>query len=78
MLTEACEHYETSAPTVHDYLDGLYIRISTKPSDVRLSEMLFVETLIEDGHWMQANYAANRVYKLMHRLGMDTTGHAGF
>jgi hypothetical protein len=28
--------------------------------------------------WMQPNYAANRVYKLLNRLGRDTTGSAGF
>lgn len=28
--------------------------------------------------WEQPNFAANRVYKLRHSLGMDVTGHAGF
>jgi len=27
---------------------------------------------------MQPNYAANDLYKLLHRLGRDTTGLAGF
>jgi hypothetical protein len=77
-LEEAVPHYEKTSPTVSAYLDDLYIRITNRPSDVSLSELFGAEELQEEGDWLQPNYAANHVYKLMHRLGMDTTGHAGF
>ena len=53
-------------------------RFGEKPDDVRLSEVLAVSGFFQDHQWEQANVAANRVYKLMTRLGQDTTGHAGF
>ena len=77
-LTEACEFYERSAPTVHDYLDGLFRRVENDASNVRLSELYFITDLKCDGEFLQPNYAANAVYKIMQRLGMDTTGHIGF
>jgi len=78
LITEACRHYQKSAPTVVDYLDDLYIRIDERPTSVRLTELLSVEKLKEEGIWEHPNYAANRVYHLMSDLGMDTTGAAGF
>ena len=78
-LTTVCEHYERSAPTVAAWANDLYIRMGEKPDDVRLSELTTVSALYNpaDG-WMPANLAANTVYKLMSRLGQDTTGHAGY
>jgi hypothetical protein len=77
-LTEVCEHYQQSAPTVTAWADDLYQRISDAPEKVVLSEILAVQHLLENGEWEQANMATNRIYHLMHRLGQDTTGHAGF
>lgn len=76
-LVEAAEHYDGSAPTVCDYLNELYIRIgdaTRKELPVDLRELIFLEKLVEEGQWLQANQAANAVYKLKHRLGMETTG----
>ena len=78
LITEACAHYEKSAPTVERYLDDLYIRVNENADSVVLSELLFVGRLREEGEWMHPNYAANGVYKLLVRLGRDTTGQAGF
>lgn len=81
-LTEACEHYQKSAPTVEAHCDDLYRRITSSPAKVTLAELIDVAGLwcdSEDGlQWFHPNAAANVVYKLRHRLGMDTTGHAGF
>lgn len=77
-LSDAVEHYEKTAPTVAAYLDDLYIRIGHNPADVRLVEMLSASALMEDGQWEQPNYAANRFYKLAERIGVSTTGFAGF
>jgi len=79
-LTEAVEHYATSAPTVSRYCDELYIRATTgEGRPVTLDELMRVQWLRVDGdQFMQANHAANAIYKLMDGLGMDTTGHAGF
>ena len=74
----AVQHYEKLAPTVAVYLDDLYVRINERPAEVRLPELLAVERLRQDGDWLQANYAANDIYHLQHRLGHDVTGHAGF
>jgi hypothetical protein len=78
LIVEACGHYERSAPIVHAWLDGLYIRMSDAPATVLLVELLLVERLREDGLWMQPNNAANQVFHLLDRLGRDTTGQAGF
>jgi hypothetical protein len=77
-LEDAVNHYEKSAPTVADYCDGLYRRINSAPNRVILQELLTVQQLLQDGQWMTPNYAANCIFHLMHTLGMDTTGHAGF
>ncbi len=76
-LTAACEEYETSAPTVCAHCDDLYRRVSAIDPAVTLAEVIDVQALWAEG-WMPPSYAANRVYKLRHRLGMDVTGHAGF
>lgn len=77
-LENVCEHYEKTAPTVSDWADDLYRRLGdqkTAPS-VRLAELEMAVALSPlDDH---PNMAANRVYKMMERLGMDTTGQAGF
>lgn len=78
LLTDAADHYEKSAPTVCEYVNDLYSRINERAEEVRLSELFFVGRLLEEGQWMQPNYAANQVYHLMSRLGMNVTGHAGF
>jgi hypothetical protein len=78
LLELAVVYYQRSAPTVSGYLNDLYIRINERPDEVRLSELLFAESLLSDGEWTQPNYAANQVYKLTSRLGMNTTGHAGW
>lgn len=71
-------HYEKSAPTVSRWADDLYIRLGDDLSSVRVIELLHAQALYQDEEWQHPNYAANRIYKLMHELGQDTTGHAGF
>jgi hypothetical protein len=77
-LTEICDRYEKSAPTVHAWANDLFVRINENADAVALSELLFLGRFLEDGQCMQPNLAANQVYKLMDRLGRDTTGHAGY
>ncbi len=75
----AVVHYRESAPTVSRYLDDLYIRVRTgEGAPVLLDEILTVQRLYESEQYLEPNHAANLIYKLMSRLGMDTTGHAGF
>lgn len=74
----AAATYEKTAPAVEAWLDGLYQRVERDADKVALSEILMTHSLFEEGQWMQPNYAANRVYKLLHRLGRDTSGLAGF
>src|SRR5436305_1657660 len=74
----AVGRYGRSGPTVLAYLDGLYARRREDPDHVALSELVALARLKEEGQWEHPNYAADRVYHLMDRLGMDTSGHAGF
>jgi hypothetical protein len=76
-LTEACGRYEQTAPTVAEHCDDLYIRIYEDAANVTLAELNGVAGLWVDG-WLAPNVAANLVYNLRSRLGMDTTGQAGF
>jgi hypothetical protein len=78
LLAEAVAHYGWSAPTVAAYLDGLYVRLREDPDHVALSELVALARLKEEGQWEHPNFAANRVYHLMRRLGMDASGHVGF
>lgn len=76
-LNGCCDQHETTAPTVQDYCDDLYQRVSEgKP--VLLTELLTIDNLQENGVWEHPNGAANRIYKLKDRLGQDTTGDLGF
>lgn len=77
-LTDVCDHYEKTAPTVHAFADDLYQRINSAPESVTLLEIIRLEGLLDTGEWEQPNYAANRIYKLESELGRATTGHAGF
>lgn len=75
-LTEACRHYQKTAPAVESSLDDLYERMSEAPEKVSLMELRQVLMLRTDGQWEQPNYAQNRVYKVRHMLGLDTVGMA--
>ena len=77
-LTAVADHYDKTAPTVTEWANDLYIRINESPETVRLPELTMLSRFAEEGIWLQPNYAANQVYHLMHRLGMDVTGHVGF
>jgi excisionase family DNA binding protein len=77
-LEEAIEHYHQTAPTVADHLHTVYSRVNEVPEHLTLAELVGVLRLREEGEWEHPNHAANRVYKLRDRLGMDTTGQAGF
>ena len=59
-------------------VDSMYRRISREPNGVSLSEVCFAARLFIGNQWMQPNYAANQLYKLLSSLGRDTTGMAGF
>ena len=78
MLTEICDHYEFTAPTVRDWADGLYRRIDSNPETVLLPELLAVTRFKECGEWEQPNYAANRIYKMCERIGREVSYQIGF
>ena len=77
-LTECCEQYEKSAPTVDAYCNDLYIRINENPASVSLFELLKIQLLKDSNIWMNPNVAANYVYHLETELGRSTVGHIGF
>jgi len=80
-IPEAVEHYEKTAPTVAAHCDDLYIRLTTKQEPKNyptVAELHAVLQLAEGSDWIPPNLAANHIYHLRHRLGMDVTGQAGF
>jgi len=77
-LARVVAHYEKTAPTVSRWADDLYTRLNEDSYSVRLVEVMQAQALLEEGRWERADFAANRVYKLMNALGQDTTGHAGY
>lgn len=79
-LSRIVDHYEKTAPVVSEWADDLYVRFNGKADKVVFSELMFAKDLIsrEGEEWMHPNYAANRLLHLLHRLGRDTTGMAGF
>jgi hypothetical protein len=77
-IEAATAYYEKSAPVVEQYLDELYRRLGENCDEVVVSEIVLVGCLREEGTWMHPNTAANRVYKLLDRLGRSTVGMAGF
>jgi hypothetical protein len=77
-LTDACDWYEKTAPTVHAYCDSLYTRMEQAPMTVSLYELRKVSALLGADGWMQPNYAANYIYHLMEECGQSTVGQAGF
>ena len=79
-LTAVCDQYEKTAPTVHAWADDLYVRMTEDVYSVSVAEINLLDWLydVQTGVWMQANYAANGLYKLLHRMGRDTTGMAGY
>ena len=76
-LPKIVEHYEKSAPTVSRHVDDLYRRLNNR-GEATVREVTAVADLLVEDVFIQPNYAANKIYKLRHELGMDTTGYAGF
>jgi len=76
-LVNAVNHYEKSAPTVSRYADDLYVRLQEK-RPVQLWEVLTVLELRTPDGWLQANFAANLIYKLEDRMGRNISGQYGF
>ena len=77
-LTAVVEQYQQSAPQVSQWADGLYMRVFNAPETVVLTELIAALNLHADGAWAQANYVQIRIYKLLDRLGQDTTGWSNF
>lgn len=76
-LAKIANHYEKSAPTVERWADALYRKFNSKEhGSILLDEINTAANLSACD--LHPNTAANIVYKLMHRLGQDVTGHAGF
>lgn len=80
-LEKIVEHYSRHcpAPTVANWANDLYIRVSEDIDSIRMVEIMLAGRLWNEKEgFTQANEAANQVFKLKHRLGQDTTGDFGF
>lgn len=77
-LTNVVRQYKTSAPTVSQWANQLYMTLQEDTGKVTVREIFAASALREEGQWEQANMAANRIYKLQEVMKQDTTGQAGF
>lgn len=78
-LEKIVGHYEKTAPTVSDWANDLFIRISDDMDSIRMVEIMMAGRIWNEKEgFMDGSNAANQVFKLMHRMGQDTTGHFGF
>lgn len=77
-LTSVVRQYKTSAPTVSQWANHLYMTLQEDTGKVTVRELLAAGALREEGQWEQPNMAANRIYKLQEGMGQDTTGQASF
>lgn len=78
-IKQAMSHYAQKAPGwFTDWLDDLYIRLGENWREITLDEVASLSRLYEEGDWMPQTLAVNAIYKLLDRLGRDTTGIIGY
>jgi hypothetical protein len=79
-IQQAMSHYqERKAPAwFTDWLDDLYIRLGENWGKITLDEIFTLQGLQDDGCWLSPSYAMNSIYKMLDRLGRDTTGIIGY
>jgi hypothetical protein len=80
-LEKIVHYYDrvSPAPTVSNWANDLYIRVSEDIDSIRMVEIMMADRLYsERDGMMNPSEAANQVFKLMNRLGQDTTGHCGY
>lgn len=78
-LEEAVKHYEKSAPRLSTWLDEMYIRLGEDDwKTITLEEIQQIQYLYADEQWLAAEWAQNNIYRMLNRMGKDTTKIAGF
>jgi hypothetical protein len=78
-LAEAVHHYEQSAPRLSEWLEEMYIRLGEDEwKTITLEEIQQIQYLHADDCWLGAEWAQNNIYRLLNRMGKDTTKIAGF
>lgn len=78
-LAEAVRHYEQSAPRLSSWLDEMYIRLGEPEwKTITLEEIQQIQYLYVDDCWLAAEWAQNNIYRMLNRMGKDTTKIAGF
>jgi len=60
----------TDSPVVVEYLESVYDAITDGEYDsVTVLDLRIISRLIENGRWLDANYAQNTLYKAMEKRG---------
>lgn len=78
-LAEAVKHYAESAPRLSEWLEEMYIRLGEEDwKTITLEEIQQIQYLYADECWLGAEWAQNNIYRLLNRMGKDTTRIAGF
>jgi hypothetical protein len=71
--------YDQAPAWFENWLNGLYTRLGDNARSVTLDEMLTLSSLEEtSGQFMSEPLAMNTVYKMLDRLGRDTSGIIGY
>ena len=71
-LNDAAQHYEKSAPQVEYWLDAVADSLRDGTATVR--ELRAVQTLYENGIWLDAHGAGNLAYKQLSASGKLPSG----
>lgn len=74
-LELAVHHYQQSAPRLSEWLDEMYIRLGEEAwKTITLEEIQQIQYLYADDCWLNPYNAQNNIYRLLNRIGKDTTG----
>jgi hypothetical protein len=74
----AAKHYEKAPGWLFNWLDEMYIRLGENWGPITLDELATLAKLQDGEYWLAEQYTCNTVYKLLDRLGRDTTGIMGY
>jgi hypothetical protein len=66
-LSDAASHYERTSPLVETWLDA--VADSLRDGTVTLAELLKVQSLLENGVWLDPHGAGNLAYKQLSAHG---------
>lgn len=78
-LRSAAKQYKDAPAWFMNWLDDVCVRLNDSWRSITLDEVCTLQSLYyQNGQWMPEPLACNTIYKLLDRLGRDTTGILGY